>query len=232
VEFLLEALQRAAELAGGGDPELYSAVWISLKVSLAAIVITTLLALPSGFALSTFSFPGRKMLITLCQTLMAVPTVVIGLLLYTLFFRQGPLGTLGLLFTPTAMIIGQVLLTLPLVIALVYAALQQIDRRYLEEAWLLGAGPWQRLVVLLRQGRIALVVAVFTGFTRAISEVGSAMMVGGNIRGVTRNITTSIALETSKGEFALGIALGLILVFVAFCSQILILTLKRRLDAR
>jgi tungstate transport system permease protein len=232
VEFLLEALQRAAALAAAGDPDLYSAVWISLRVSVTAILITTCLAVPAGFVLSTVTFPGRNILIAGCQTLMAVPTVVIGLLLFTFLFRQGPLGTLELLFTPSAMIIGQVLLTLPLVIALVYAALRQIDRRYLEEAWLLGAGPWQRLLVLLRQGRLALAVAIFTGFTRAISEVGSAMMVGGNIRGFTRNITTSIALETSKGEFALGIALGLILLFIAFCSQIMILSLKRRLDAR
>jgi len=226
----MDALGKAVDMVLSGNTDLYSAVWISLKVSVIAIFITSVMALPLGFGLTVFDFPGRKFILALCQTLMAVPTVVIGLLLYSLLFRSGPLGPLGLLFTPTAMVLGEILLTLPLVISLVYAALQQIDRRYVEEAWLLGARRRHIMLVLFNQSRTALIVAVFTGLTRAISEVGSAMMVGGNIRAYTRNITTTIALETSKGEFALGIALGVILVGVAFCLQFTIMMLKRRLD--
>ena len=231
VDFMKEALVRAIRLIVTGDADLYSALWISLTVSLAAITAATLVAVPAGFALGTCRFPGRRIILTICQTLMAVPTVVVGLLLYAMLFRQGPLGSLGLLFTPTAMAIGQTVLILPLLVSLVSAALEQADPRLREEAWSLGAGRRQQLWLLLHHCRIPLAVAVFSALSRAISEVGSAMMIGGNIRGYTRNITTAIALETSKGEFALGIGLGFILLALALALNALIVVLRRRFRA-
>lgn len=231
MEFLIQALRKAGELIVTGDADLYSALWISLQVSLAAILAATLVAVPAGFVLGTCRFAGRRLILTLCQTLMAVPTVVVGLLLYTMLYRRGPLGPLGLLFTPSAMAIGQAVLILPLLISLVSAALEQADPRLREEAWALGAGRRQQLWVLLHHCRVPLAVAMFTALSRAISEVGSAMMIGGNIRGYTRNITTAIALETSKGEFALGIGLGLILLALALALNAVIILMRRRFRA-
>ncbi len=231
MDFLTHALINAFRLVTSGDPDLFNAVWISLRVSCAAIVITSVIAGPLGFWLAIGDSAIRRFLLTISQALMAVPTVVVGLILYTLLFRSGPLGVLGLLFTPTAMMIGEIVLTLPLVISLVASAVQQLDPRYREEAWMLGARRWRLMTLLFNQARSALAVALFTGLSRAISEVGAAMMLGGNIRGYTRNITTTIALETSKGEFALGIALGLILLIIAFGLHFSIIILRRRLNA-
>ena len=230
--YLGEALQKALELLASGAPELYEAVWISLKVSLIAIVSAFALALPASLALATLSFPGRRLLISLSQTLMAVPTVVVGLLVYAMIYRKGPLGEWQLLFTPTAMVIGQAVLVLPLLISLLTAALQQLDPRLREEAWLLGARFRHMLPLMLHHCRVPLAVALFSGFSRAISEVGCAMMVGGNILGYTRNITTTIALETSKGEFALGIAQGVVLVVLALVLNQAGLLLRRREHVR
>jgi len=199
-----------------GDPELWSIVLLSFSVSLKAILLTTPFAFLVSFALSHGKFPGIRIILAIFNSLLSVPTVVIGLFLYVLLTRQGPFGDLRLLFTQTAMIIGQMILCFPTLVALGYAAIQAADRRVWETARTLGAPPWFSMLTVFFEVRFALLSAVLTGFGRIISEIGISMMIGGNIMGYTRNITTAIAMETSKGEFAQGIALGLVLLLLSF----------------
>ena len=195
--------------------EVLDAVGTSLFTSCTAILIAAVIGIPFGVAIGIWSFPGKRLAVTLLNTLMALPTVVVGLLLFGLFSRQGPLGPLGLLFTPWAMIAGQVVLSTPIVANYTMSAVAGADQRILPTAITLGAGrirgSWQ-LLLEIRFGAIAAIVA---GFGRVVAEVGVAMMLGGNIRGTTRTMTTAIALETSKGEFAFGLALGIVLMSVA-----------------
>jgi tungstate transport system permease protein len=211
-----EALYRLASL----DPELWGIVGVSLRVSLIALAIATPLAVVSGFVLATSRFPGRRILVVLMQSLLAFPTVVIGLLLYLLLSRRGPFGDWQLLFTQDAMIIGQVVIAFPIICAFSLAAVQAADPRLHETARLLGASRMRAAMTTLREVRFALVAAVLSGFGRVISEVGCALMVGGNIAGFTRTIPTAIALETSKGAFTEGIALGIVLMVVAIVINI------------
>ena len=199
-----------------GDAELWSIVLLSFSVSLKAILLTTPLALLVAFALNHVNFPGRRIILAFFNSLLSVPTVVIGLFLYVLLTRQGPFGNLRLLFTQSAIVIGQMILCFPVLVALGYAAIQASDRRVWETARTLGAPTWFSILTVFYEVRFGLLAAVLTGFGRIISEVGISMMVGGNIMGYTRNITTAIALETSKGEFAQGIALGMVLLSLAF----------------
>jgi tungstate transport system permease protein len=194
--------------------ELLQAVGISLKTSGLAALVASALAVPAALFLAGREFRGKRLLLVVNQTWMAAPTVVIGLLFYSLLGRSGPFGRFGLLYTQTAMTIGQVFLILPLIVGFSYTALRQVDRRARTTALSLGASPRQAGWIVLREARFPLLVAVLAGFARAVSEVGIAMMLGGNIRHATRNITTSIALETAKGEFGNGVALGLILLAV------------------
>lgn len=192
--------------------ELALAVWISLKTSGLAALIASAIAVPWALFLAGREFPGKRLILVVNQTWMAAPTVVIGLLFYSLLSRSGPLGRLGLLYTQAAMTAGQVFLVLPLIAGFAYTALRQVDRRARQTALTLGASPRQAGWIVLREARFPLLVAVLAGFARAISEVGIAMMLGGNIRNATRNITTSIALETAKGEFGNGVVLGVLLL--------------------
>jgi tungstate transport system permease protein len=194
--------------------DLLLAISVSLKTSGLAALIASFLAVPAALFLAGTEFRGKRAVLLINQTWMAAPTVVIGLLFYSLLGRSGPLGRLGLLYTQTAMTIGQVFLILPLIIGFSYTALRQVDRRARLTALTLGASPRQAGWVVLREARFALLVAVLAGFARAVSEVGIAMMLGGNIRNATRNITTAIALETAKGEFSNGVALGAILLVI------------------
>jgi len=194
--------------------DLLLAIGISLKTSGLAALIASLLAIPAALYLAGTDFRGKRLVLLINQTWMAAPTVVIGLLFYSLLGRSGPLGRFGLLYTQTAMTIGQVFLILPLIIGFSYTALRQVDRRARLTALTLGASRRQAGWVVLREARFALLVAVLAGFARAVSEVGIAMMLGGNIRNATRNITTAIALETAKGEFSNGVALGAILLVI------------------
>ncbi len=198
-----------------GDHQLWSIVFTSLSVSLRALTLATPIALLIAFALAYLRFPGQRLLVTLFNTLMAVPAVVVGLVLYILLSAQGPAGELRLLFTPSAMIIGQFLLCLPLMVALAHASFRAGDQRAWESALTLGAHPWRALVTVIHELRFGLLAAVLAGFGRVIAEVGCSMMVGGNILYHTRNITTAIALETSKGAFSSGVALGLVLLLLA-----------------
>ena len=213
---LLLTTQQALQLLLSGDAELWSIVLLSFSVSLKAILLTTPLALLVAFALNHVNFPGRRIILAFFNSLLSVPTVVIGLFLYVLLTRQGPFGNLRLLFTQSAIVIGQMILCFPVLVALGYAAIQASDRRVWETSRTLGAPTWFSILTVFYEVRFGLLAAVLTGFGRIISEVGISMMVGGNIMGYTRNITTAIALETSKGEFTQGIALGIVLLALAF----------------
>lgn len=212
---LSEATTQALLLLFTGDRELWSAIAISFSVSVRAVAIAAPPAIALGFLLALKDFPGRRAIVTLFNALMAFPAVVVGLVLYMALSRSGPLGDLKLLFTSTAMVIGQVILSFPLLVAMCHAAIQGADRRAWESALTLGATRLGAALTLLHEVRFALVAAVVAGFGRVLAEVGCSMMVGGNILGYTRNIPTAIALETSKGAFAQGIALGIVLLGLA-----------------
>ncbi len=226
--YLGDSLLTAFELILGFDREVRMAVWTSVYTSSCSIVIAALLGVPIGLWLGLNRFRGRQLLIALLNTLMALPTVVVGLLLFGLFSRQGPLGPLGLLFTPLAMIAGQTVLAAPIVANLVLAAVTGADQRIINTALTLGASRLQAAIQLLREIRFGVMAAVIAGFGRVIAEVGVAMMLGGNIRNSTRTMTTAIALETSKGEFAFGLALGLILLSVALIVNLFLNSLQQR----
>ena len=213
---LLDATQQAFARLAGGDAELWTIVWISLKVSLAALLLATPFAVDLGFRIASHRFAGRRFAIVALQGLLSFPTVVVGLVLYMLFSRSGPLGPWHLLFTQDAMIIGQAIIAFPVLAAFTLAAVTGADPRLRETAVSLGAGPLRSALTSLYEVRFAVIAGVLNGFGRVISEVGCSMMIGGNISGITRNIPTAIALETSKGDFAQGIALGTVLMFFAF----------------
>lgn len=206
---------RAFGLILGGDAELWAIVLLSLKVSLVAVLIAALIGMPMGAALAVARFRGRRVLIVLMNALMGLPPVVVGLLVYLMLSRSGPLGVLQLLYTPTAMIIAQVLLVTPIIAALTRQVIEMLDAEYSEQLRSLGLGRLSSVPVLLWDGRIALLTALLAGFGRAIAEVGAVIIVGGNINHVTRVMTTTIALETSKGNLALALALGAILIAIA-----------------
>lgn len=224
---LLEATQEAFVRLLAFDAELWTIVWISLKVSLVALAVATPFAVALGFWVASNRFFGRHAVVVTLQALLSFPTVVVGLVLYLLLSRSGPLGPWHLLFTQDAMIIGQAIIAFPVLAAFTLAAVQGADPRLRETAVSLGAGPWRSAVTSLFEVRFAVVAGVLNGFGRVISEVGCSMMVGGNIAGYTRNIPTAIALETSKGDFAQGIALGAVLmVFAIVVTALLALVQK------
>ena len=226
--YLGESLLTALELIINLDREVRTTAWVSLYTSSCAIVIAALLGVPTGLWLGLNRFRGRQILLALLNTLMALPTVVVGLLLFGLLSRQGPLGPLGLLFTPLAMIAGQTVLATPIVANLVLAAVTGADQRIINTALTLGASGFQAAIQLLREIRFGVMAAVIAGFGRVIAEVGVAMMLGGNIRNSTRTMTTAIALETSKGEFAFGLALGVLLLSVALLVNLCLNVLQQR----
>jgi len=212
---LLGSFAQAVQLLLVGDREVYFIAFTSLWFSLVSVSIAALWSLPLGFILGYTSFRGRKAIVVLLNSLMAVPTVVVGLFIYSFLSRSGPLGSLGFLFTPKAVIIGQAVLCSPIIASLVYSALSRLDVRLPETLTTLGATRSQKFWMVLREARIAVASAILAGFGRVIGEVGVSMILGGNIRWYTRTMTTAIALETSKGEFERGIALGIILVSIA-----------------
>ena len=221
MDYILNGFVEAFLLIFAFDRDVFSAVFISLQVSLIAIVLSAVISLPLGFIIATKNFVGKRLTITLLNTLMAVPTVVVGLVVYTLISRRGPFGTLNLLYTPIAMIIGQFILATPILTALTISAVHAVDDRVAPTALTLGANNRQLAYTVFLEVRFGLLAAVISGFGRIIGEVGAAMMLGGNIRGVTRTMSTAIALQTSMGEFEIGIALGIILLLVAFLINIL-----------
>jgi len=222
MNFFAESVKTAFRLLFSLDPDIYEVIAVSLKVSLASTTAATLLGLPVGFLLATRSFFGRRTLVIIAHTLMGLPTVVVGLFLFSLLSRQGPFGGWNLLYTPAAMVIGQAVLAFPIVVALSHRGIRSLDGRILLSARTLGAGPLREAFVLIREGRAAVITAVLAGFGRVFGEVGVSFMLGGNIRFFTRNIPTAIALETSKGEFAFGLALGIVLLSVALAVNLLV----------
>jgi tungstate transport system permease protein len=222
MEYLWQGLQNAFALITTIDSEVLMITFTSLKISAIAIIFASCIGIPVGFLIGMYRFYGRDFIITIFNTLMALPTVVVGLFVYAMIFRQGPLGILGLLFTPAAMVIGQFLLATPIVTALTISATQGVDPRIRTTATVLGASSFQSALAILIDGRFAFMAAIIAGFGRVIGEVGSSMILGGNIRGYTRNIPTAIALETSKGEFGLALALGFILLAVALSINFLL----------
>jgi tungstate transport system permease protein len=209
---LLDAFASALALIATVDAELAGIVGLSLRVSLSAVFFAGLLALPVGAAVALFHFPGRSAVIVLLNALMGLPPVVAGLMIYLLLSRVGPLGPLGLLFTPTAMVIVQSLLIFPIVAALTRQIISDLWEEYREQLTSLGAGRLRAIPTLLWDGRYSLITALLAGFGRAVAEVGAVLIVGGNIAGVTRVMTTAIALETNKGNLTLALALGVILM--------------------
>jgi tungstate transport system permease protein len=208
------ALRNALALIGAGDPVLLQILALSLAVSLSAVFCATLLGLPLGAAIAVARFPGRQAVIVALNALMGLPPVVVGLLVYLLLSRAGPLGELGLLFTPTAMIIAQTILILPIVAALARQAIEDAWREYEEQLRSLGAQGFSAALTLMWDIRFSLVTTVLAGLGRASAEVGAVMIVGGNIDGVTRVMTTAIALETSKGDLPLALGLGIVLIAI------------------
>lgn len=222
METISSATWQALQLLLSGDPELWEIILISFRVSTLAILLATPPALFMAFMLAFGQFPGRRLLIALVNTALAIPAVVIGLTLYLLLSRSGPLGEWRLLFTQTAMVLGQIVLAFPLLVAMAHTALQAADRRAWETARMLGASRLRAVWTLMYEVRFGLMSALLASFGRIIAEVGASMMLGGNILHYTRNIPTAIALETSKGEFAQGIALGLVLLLLAFALNLLL----------
>ena len=211
---LSEAMFQAARLVAGGDPKLVEIVLLSLRVSLTAVVIACVIGLPLGAAVAVSRFAGRRPLIVLLNALMGLPPVVVGLVVYLLLSRAGPLGSAGLLFTPTAMVIAQAILIVPIVAALSRQVVEDAWHEYREQLRSLGESRLGAAGTLLWDLRFSLVTIVLAGFGRAAAEVGAVMIVGGNIDGVTRVMTTAIALETSKGDLPLALGLGVILLTI------------------
>ena len=208
-----EAIAMVIELDSG----LVEIVSLSLGVSFTAVFIAALIGLPLGAAAALFHFPGRTFIVVILNAFMGLPPVVVGLIVYILLSRAGPLGVLGLLFTPTAMIIAQVILVTPIIASLTRQVIEDLWQEYEEQMRSLGAGPMRSLTALLWDGRFSLLTAILAGFGRASAEVGAVMIVGGNIDHATRVMTTAIALEVSKGDLSLALALGLILLTLSAC---------------
>lgn len=214
MNWIAASLADAARLAFSFDPKLYAIVGLSLAVSLASVSLATLFGGLLGAAVAVGRFPGRRVLIVALNAAMGLPPVVVGLIVYLLLSRSGPLGPLGILFTPQAMVAAQFILITPLIAALTRQVIEDAWREYEEQLRSLGARTWQAALTLLWDTRFSLLTVVLAGLGRAMAEVGAVMIVGGNIDGVTRVMTTTIALETSKGDLPLALALGVILVFI------------------
>jgi tungstate transport system permease protein len=210
----------AFELIATLDPELFAIVGLSLQVSISAVAVAAFIGLPLGAFVAVIDFRGRGTVIALLNTLMGLPPVVVGLVVYLMLSRAGPLGTFGLLFTPTAMVIAQSILVLPIIAALTRQTVTDLHIEYAEQLRSLGVGPLRAIPTLLWDGRYSLLTAILAGFGRAIAEVGAVLIVGGNINHVTRVMTTTIALETSKGNLAVALGLGIILLALALAVNV------------
>ncbi|MFH7324985.1 ABC transporter permease [Desulfurivibrio sp. C05AmB] len=215
MDFLGQSFITALQMIWSLDPEMYFIVYISLYVSFFSTLIASILGVPLGFLIAVKKFRGKRVVITIMNTLLALPTVVIGLLVYAFLSRRGMLGHLGLLYTPKAIIIGQIILILPWVATFTMAAVSRIDQRYRSTALTLGASTFQAVLVVAREARFGILAAIIAAFGRVIAEIGIAMMLGGNIKGFTRTMTTAMALEHNKGEFTLAVALGIVLLTVS-----------------
>lgn len=222
MDYFSQSLIAAIDLLFQFDPNIYFIIWTSLKISLIATLVASLIAIPIGMIIAINQFFAKKLIQQLLNTLMAMPTVMIGLILYGLLSRKGVFGSYALLYTENAIILGEVCLILPIIINMTLTAIQVSDPRLLTTLKSIGASQSQILLPLLKELKFIFLAIIITGFGRAIGEVGAAMMLGGNIHGSTRTLTTAIALETSKGAFEMGLALGIALLCIAFMVNFLL----------
>jgi tungstate transport system permease protein len=228
MNFLLEGFFQAFQLLMSGNAETYSAIWATVKVSSYSIGCSLLIGIPLGFCLGYMDFTWKKPVRTIVDTLMALPTVFIGLLVYAFLTRHGPLGDFGLLFSLPGIAIGQTILALPIVIGLSATAIESLDHKLRIAIMSLGADRRQLFLTSLWECRHGILAGAIAAYGRVMTEVGISMMVGGNIKWHTRTITTAIALETNKGQFGMGVALGLVLLAIAFCVNVSVSFLRRR----
>ena len=227
MDFLLNGFLEAFRLLFSGDEETYSAIRATLYTSSVSIFFAILVGFPLGFTLGFYDFRGRRVLRLLSDTALAMPTVAIGLILYAFIRRNGPFGEFGLLFTLKAVMLGQFVLALPIIVSLSASVVENMDKKHYLTILNLRLSPPRLVACVLYELRYALMVVVATAYGRIVAEVGVAMMIGGNIKYFTRTITTAVSLETNKGEFAMGIALALVLIFIAFAVNLTIHALKR-----
>ena len=216
----LDSLFSAASMLVHGDNDVWRIIWLSLRCTLSACAIAAVLGVPCALLLSKSRFRGRRGILVVLNALQAIPTVVVGLALYMFIARQGVLGFFGMLYTPSAIILGQAVLILPLVIMLALGAIQRLDAQYRPTALTLGATEFQASLAVIREARFALGIALCAAFGRGIGEVGVSMMLGGNIKGFTRTMTTAMALEYDKGEFTLALSLGMALLLVSLALNV------------
>lgn len=231
MDFLIQSLGEAFRMLWSLDQELYFIVYISLYVSFFSTIVASILGVPLGFVIAIKEFRAKRAVITVLNTLLALPTVVIGLFVYAFLSRRGILGYLGLLYTPKAIIVGQVILILPWVATFTLSAVSRIDQRYRRTAMTLGAGAVQTSLAIAREARFGILAAIIAAFGRVIAEIGIAMMLGGNIKGFTRTMTTAMALEHNKGEFVLAVALGLVLLTVSLLMNVFLQLIQGRYGA-
>lgn len=229
MNLILQGFVRAFQMLIRGDPELLRVIALTLRVSGVATAVSLVIGIPAGFALAGRRFWGRRLLITVVNTGMGLPPVVAGLIVSVMLWRSGPLGQWRLLYTPAAMVIAQSLIATPVVTGLTMAGLQQLSPRLRQQLYALGASDWQVFWLLLREARFAILAAVMAGFGSVVSEVGASMMVGGNILGYTRVLTTATVMEVSKGNFDVAIALSIVLMFLTYgITMLLTLAQQRR----
>jgi tungstate transport system permease protein len=228
MEGIWQAFVKAVSLMISLDPEVIEITIRTLGISISSCIISALICIPLGSLIHFNDLHGKRILINIIQTFYSIPTVVVGLLVYLFFSNAGPLGIFELMFTPAIMVIGQVILISPIIIGLVIAALSSVDKAVYETSLSLGASALQAVMSVLKEAKYAIYSAVILGFGRAISEVGLALIVGGNIRGYTRVMTTAISLETSKGDLELSLALGMILIVIALIINIIVNRFQQR----
>ena len=228
MDVLIEGVRRAAGLLAGADPEILAVLWLSLKVSGTATLIALLLGIPAGAALALARFPGRTLLVSAVNTGMGLPPVVVGLFVTILLWRSGPLGELEILYTPAAIVLAQAVIAAPIVTGITLAAVQSVPAKFRLQLIALGASRVQMVWVVLREARLPMLAAVMAGFGGVISEIGASMMVGGNIKGQTRTLTTAMVLETGKGNFDVAIALSILLLALVFGVNWALTTIQQR----
>jgi tungstate transport system permease protein len=216
VDLLVGGVVEALRLLATGDAEVYAVLWLSLEVSTLATLVSLALGVPAGAALALLRFPGRTLVVSLVNAGMGLPPVVVGLFVSLVLWRSGPLGSWEMLYTPAAIVLAQAVIATPIVIGITLAAVQNVPEKFRLQMLALGASRTQVVAVVLREARLPMLVAVMAGFGGVISEIGASMMVGGNIKGQTRTLTTAMALETGKGNFEVAIALSLLLLALVF----------------
>jgi tungstate transport system permease protein len=228
VDLILEGIKKAFWLLVTGDPEVMSITFLSLKVSGLATLISLFLGISAGTAVALTSFPGKKIVVSIINTGMALPPVVVGLFVTVFLWRNGPFGFLEILYTPTAMVVAQTVIAAPIVTGISLAAMQQLPRKLRLQILALGATRLQMVWILIKEARLPLLAAIMAGFGGVISEVGASIMVGGNIKGYSRVLTTATVMETSRGNFDVAIALGIILLFLAYLINLVLTYIQQR----